>query len=86
MTKTHKRGDVREDGFIFQSYQTRGDKTYERWLSPFAVETKKAQNTKWRLANKDKAYAAYKAWFEKNKDKHAAYCREWRKRQKEKNN
>jgi len=85
MNKTHTRGDVRDDGFIFQSYQTRGDKTYERWLSPEAVETKKKQNAKWREANRDKAYASYAAWYQRNKDKHAAYCREWRKRKKEKN-
>jgi ABC-type sugar transport system ATPase subunit len=65
-----KRGDTREDGFIFQYYAVHPEtkKVYAHWLSPIAIERAKARKAKWRLANADKARAARRDWYRRKKE------------------
>jgi hypothetical protein len=68
--RPHKRGDIREDGFVFQYYAVHPDtkKTYEHWLSPIAIERAKARKERWRKANADKARAARREWYRRKKE------------------
>jgi hypothetical protein len=68
--KQYKRGDVREDGYVFQRYQFNGtyNKAYEVWMSPLALKVERDRKTKWRLNNKEKALEARRAWYRKRKE------------------
>lgn len=77
--KKHKRGDVREDGYIFMRYIKHANgKTYECWTSPLALNHARKRNAEWREANKERALQARRDWFQKNKDHHYAYQKTWR--------
>jgi len=40
--REHKRGDVRDDGKVFESYRYVGGKVYERWCTPEQLSARKA--------------------------------------------
>lgn len=71
MNKTFKRGDIREDGFIFQRYQYNADydKHYPVWISPEAKRGEQERAKAWRLANHEKALKARRDWYRAKKTK-----------------
>lgn len=87
MKQTHKRGDVREDGYIFQDYMTHANgKTYPRWISPLSLKRKREKDKRWREANPDRCKEAVRNWKAKNPDKVKAMQRAYMKRRREKEN
>jgi hypothetical protein len=68
--QTRKRGEIREDGYVFQRYQFNGkyNKAYEVWMSPVALKVQRERQTRWRLANKEKALEAKRAWYRRQKE------------------
>lgn len=47
-----KRGDIREDGFMFLTYENRNGRIYEKWMSPDAFANKQAYQKEWAKANR----------------------------------
>lgn len=84
MTQQHKRGDTREDGYIFLRYQFNDEtgKSYPVFISPFAYKAQLKRVSEWRAANKDKVAAYKAAWCKENPDKVAKYQKAWRKKKK----
>jgi hypothetical protein len=85
----HKRGDVREDGYIFRKYRKRTSKTtsevkiLEEWASPAVYEREKETACKrakdWQKANPEKAKARLRKWQKANPERCRAFRYEWQK-------
>jgi hypothetical protein len=73
-----KRGDLREDGYVFSNYTTRKGKKVEVWRSPGSFARMIEGIKAYRIKNPDKVRAGIKRWREKNLDKDRAYQKKWR--------
>jgi hypothetical protein len=70
----YKRGDVREDGYIFKRYQThRNGKTYPVFMSPLAKKMESDRAKKPTDEQKLKRKYALRAWRLRNPEKVKAY-------------
>lgn len=49
-----RKGDLREDGYIFSAYNKRNGKIREVWLSPQAYERSIQSNKDWKAKNQDR--------------------------------
>jgi len=60
--------DVREDGLVFESYQTRGDKVYERWATPEKLKerSKKSNEAGCEWAKRPEVRARHRVQQRKN--------------------
>lgn len=76
-----KRGDTREDGFVFWAY-AKHLKSGQHWISPNAfAEKKKRYNEnmrKWREKNPEKPKEQCKKWREKNRQRHRELTKKWK--------
>ncbi len=45
------RGVARKDGRVFKGYQKQGDRVYEQWCWPDALEAKRIRQAKWHIEN-----------------------------------
>jgi hypothetical protein len=74
----YRRGDVREDGYVFQRYKKHPNgKTYPLFSSPLSLKRNAEASRKWRLENPDKVREAIAAWKAKNKDRVREYNRRY---------
>ena len=73
MARNHKRGDIREDGYIFSQYKKKKDGGYrEIWLNPdcfkkISEDSRKRNLEKYRL-NPEKIKQRSREWHHKNKE------------------
>ena len=83
MNKTYKRGDVREDGYVFLRYQT----TYKGtvcavFISPEALARQKQTVKSWKDANPAKVKLHRDKWRKANPEKVNSAMRNWRNKNK----
>lgn len=85
-----KRGDVREDGKVFYSYNTKYLKRNgffkERWTSPDLLVYYVSQTQKWHKDNADKVRFHKASWIEKNREKKALQDKLWAEKNRERSN
>lgn len=75
-----KRGDLREDGYVFSNYTTRKGKKVEVWRSPGSFARMQESIRAYRIKNPDKVRAVIKRWRDENPDRNRAYQKKWRDR------
>lgn len=80
----YRRGDVREDGYVFQRYKKHANgKTYAVFSSLLSLKKNAEATRRWRLENPEKAREAVVAWKAKNKDRVREHNRRYAKTKRE---
>jgi hypothetical protein len=80
----YRRGDVREDGYVFQRYKKLPNgKTYPVFRSQLSLKKDAEASRKWRIENPEKVRAAVSAWKAKNKDRVREHNRRYAKAKRE---
>lgn len=72
-----KRGDLREDGYVFYGMKRVGEKTYQVFMSPLAHKKQLERVKKWRIENRDHALKATREWKLRNPLKVKASRNKW---------